>query len=420
MKNTCSLINRSREATEYIIREITHVCRNMKKRDPGSDGEREAAEYMAGILRSECGCSDVRTESFSEHPGAFYGYLYFSCVLDVLCGVAFFFLPWLSIAAGIASLLLFVLQFVLYFEIIDIFFPRKNSINVTAIRPCSGEVKRRVFINGHTDAAWEWPVNYRFGGVAFEAHGVIAVVGVLYYIALSVCVLSGAGSWTGIAGYVGLTFIPAWIGLCFLRNKNLVVDGANDNLTGCYMGIAILKEMEQLGISLENTEVGVILTGSEESGLRGAKAWCRAHRDDFSDVPTYIYSFDTIHDPKFLMVNRKDLNGTLKADEELADLFLRAAEDADIPCISGWVPPMGGAIDSAAFTKGGFRSVAVTGLSHKLESYYHTRKDSWDNLNATGIENCYKAAVRTIELIDAGELSRPYDPGKDISDQNRC
>lgn len=387
-----------------MIREITHICRNMKKRAPGSEGEREAAEYMAHVLESDCGVGRVVTESFSEHPGAFYGYLYFSCVLDVLTCALFFAGPWFSIAAGILSILLFTLQFVLYFEVIDRFFPKKSSVNVTAVRPCSGEVKRRIFINGHVDAAWEWPLNYYFNGVVFEAHGVVAVVGVLYYIALSICKLAGAGSWTLTAGRIGLFFVPAWIGLCFLRNKRIVVDGANDNLTGCYLGISILREMEQQGITLENTEIGVILTGSEESGLRGAKAWCKAHQGDFSDVPTYIYVFDTIHDPQFLMVNKKDLNGTLKADEEMAELFLKAAADAGVPCQRGWVPPMGGSTDSAAFTKGGFRSVSITGLNHKLEDYYHTRRDSYDNLNAEGIENCYKAAVHTISLIDEGAL----------------
>ena len=38
----------------------------------------------------------------------------------------------------------------------------------------------------------------------------------------------------------------------------------------------ILREMEKRGITLEHTELGVILTGSEEAGLRGAKAWARA------------------------------------------------------------------------------------------------------------------------------------------------
>ena len=100
------------------------------------------------------------------------------------------------------------------------------------------------------------------------------------------------------------------------------------------------------------------------------------------------------------MVNKRDLNSTLKADVELADLFLKGAENAGVPCKSGYVPPMGGATDSAAFTKGGFRSIGITGLNHKLEDYYHTRRDSYDNLNAEGIENCYKAIVHTIRLID--------------------
>ena len=385
-----------------MIREITHICKHMKKRAPGSEGEKEAAAYMAKTLRNECGLNQVRSESFSEHPGAFYGYLYFSCVLDILTCALFFVGPWFSIAAGILSLLLFILQFVLYFEIIDCFFPKKDSVNVTAIRPCSGEVKQRIFINGHIDAAWEWPLNYYFNGVVFEAHGVVAVLGVVYYIVLSICTLAGAEKWTLTAGLIGIIFVPAWIGLCFLRNKKMVVDGANDNLTGCYLGISVLKELEEQGITLENTEIGVILTGSEECGLRGAKAWSKAHKDDYSDVPTYIYVFDTIHDPEFLMVNKIDLNGTLKSDPGLSELFLKGAEEAGVPCKSGWVPPMGGSTDSSAFTKGGFRSVAITGLNHKLEDYYHTRKDSYDNLNAEGIENCYKALVHTICLIDGG------------------
>ena len=74
-------------AVSYMVKEITHICRDMKKRAPGSAGEREAAEYMAEQLRTQCGCDDVKIESFEEHPDGFYGYLYFSAVLDVLCMV---------------------------------------------------------------------------------------------------------------------------------------------------------------------------------------------------------------------------------------------------------------------------------------------------------------------------------------------
>ena len=110
--------------------------------------------------------------------------------------------------------------------------------------------------------------------------------------------------------------------------------------------------------------------------------------------------FDTIHDPKHLMVNARDLNGTLKADQQLCEAFQQAARDVGVPCKRGWVPPFGGATDSAAFTQGGFRSVGITGLNHRLEDYYHTRRDTWDNLNRKGLENCYRATLKMLHTME--------------------
>ena len=400
MKTMGALYRNSTQAVSYMIKGITHICRGMKKRAPGNEGEREAGEYMANILKNECGCTDVKVEAFTEHPAAFYGYFWFSATLDTLCAVLFFFSPWLSIFLGAAALLLFLFQFVLYKQIIDPLFPEKESVNVTAVRPCTGKVKRRIFLNGHIDAAWEFPLNYYFGGVVFEIPGVMAVVGVVFYIMLGISSLSGAGHWVHTAAMWGLLFVPFFLLVGCTYNPRRVVDGANDNLTGCYMGIALLREMERLGVNLEDTELGVILTGSEEAGLRGAKAWCKAHAGDYRDVPTYIISYDTIHDPKQLMVNMKDLNSTVSSDQELAGLFLQIAEEMSIPCVKGRVPLMGGSTDSAAFTQGGFRSIGITGLSHKLEDYYHTRRDSYDNLDEVGLENCYLATIRFIEKLE--------------------
>ena len=200
----------------------------------------------------------------------------------------------------------------------------------------------------------------------------------------------------------GLLFVPFIIGLYFMVNYRRVVDGANDNLSGCYMGIAILKALKEEGIEFENTEVGVILTGSEEAGLRGAKAWCAAHKGEFDDVPTFIFSYDTIHDPKYLMTNYRDLNGTVKADKDVSDLFMEAAKELDISCKKGWVPPLGGATDSAAFAQAGFRATGVTGLNHKLEDYYHTRRDTYDNMNEQGLADCFAISVKALEMFDNG------------------
>ena len=231
-----------RESVSYMAEEITHICRKIGRRSPGSAGERAAAEYFARVLQKKCGCTDVKTESFEEHPDSFYGYFYFSAFCDVLCCLLFFSKPLLSILFGVLGFLLFIFHFVLYRKPIDPLFHKKQGTNVTAIRPCAGEVRQRTFLNGHTDAAWEFPINYRLGGIAFEMPGLAATVGVFYYIVLSFLSLCGVDVHT--AGLRGLVFLPFFLLLTITYNPLRVVDGANDNLTGCLMGVTLLKEME--------------------------------------------------------------------------------------------------------------------------------------------------------------------------------
>lgn len=409
--NLQSVIDKKKEAAEYMVSEITHICKDFEKRDPGSKGEQQACEYMADVLKNECGCERADVESFKENPGSFFGWIYFT-ITFVLAAVAIsFFYPLISIILIVVGLLIVFMQFGLYKKFIDRFFPEKTGHNVTAVKSCKGEVKRRIFFNGHPDAAWEWPVNYKLGGVGFEGHAVICGIGAVYYLVISIMLVAKNGleyvsfdadETLGLLRLIGLVFVPFLIGLYWMWNENRIVDGANDNLSGCYMGIAILKALKEEGIEFENTEVGVILTGSEEAGLRGAKAWCAAHKGEFDDVPTFIFSYDTIHDPKYLMTNYRDLNGTVKADKDVSDLFMEAAKELDISCKKGWVPPLGGATDSAAFAQAGFRATGVTGLNHKLEDYYHTRRDTYDNMNEQGLADCFAISVKALEMFDNG------------------
>ena len=409
--NLQSVIDKKKEAAEYMVSEITHICKDFEKRDPGSKGEQQACEYMADVLKNECGCERADVESFKENPGSFFGWIYFT-ITFVLAAVAIsFFYPLVSIILIVVGLLIVFMQFGLYKKFIERFFPEKTGHNVTAVKSCKGEVKRRIFFNGHPDAAWEWPVNYKLGGVGFEGHAVICGIGAVYYLVISIMLVAKNGleyvsfdadETLGLLRLIGLVFVPFLIGLYWMWNENRVVDGANDNLSGCYMGIAILKALKEEGIEFENTEVGVILTGSEEAGLRGAKAWCAAHKGEFDDVPTFIFSYDTIHDPKYLMTNYRDLNGTVKADKDVSDLFMEAAKELDISCKKGWVPPLGGATDSAAFAQAGFRATGVTGLNHKLEDYYHTRRDTYDNMNEQGLADCFAISVKALEMFDNG------------------
>ena len=408
--NLQKLIDKKSNAARYMVDEITHIIKTFEKRDPGSLGEKQACEYMADVLKKDCGCEKVQVESFKENPRSFYGWIYFTMSFVLLAIALFFFFPIASIALIGVGFVLVLAQFGVYKKLIDPLFPEKTGHNVTAIKKCSGETKRRIVFNGHPDAAWEWPVNYALGGVGFEGHAIICVVGAIYYLVLSVIQLIKNGLTPEIsmgdplikAALGGLVFVPFMIGLFWMVNYKRPVDGANDNLSGCYMGIAILKALKDEGIELENTEIAVVLTGSEEAGLRGAKAWCEAHKGEFDDVPTFIYSYDTIYDPKYLMVNYRDLNGTVKADKDVSDLFMEATKELGIHCSKGMVPPLGGATDSAAFAQAGFRATGITGLNHKLESYYHTRRDTYDNMNEAGLADCYAASIKVLEMFDAG------------------
>lgn len=405
------IIDQKDKAAQYMIKEITHICKTFEKRAPGSKGEQQACEYMAKVLKKDCGCDTVTVEPFKENPGSFYGWIFFTITFVLAAIVLFFFAPIISVILIVAGLAIVLAQFGFYKKLIDPLFKEKTGHNVTAIKKCTGETKRRIVFNGHPDAAWEWPVNYALGGVGFEGHAIICGVGAVYYIVVSIIYMIKNGVGFGVAdtsdpvvkaALWGLIFVPFLIGLYFMVNYRRVVDGANDNLSGCYMGISVLKALKDEGIELENTELAVVLTGSEEAGLRGAKAWCEQHKGEFDDVPTFIFSYDTINDPKYLMTNYRDLNGTVKADEDVSDLFMEAAQAVNIPCKKGWVPPLGGATDSAAFAQAGFRATGVTGLNHKLESYYHTRKDTYTNMNAQGLANCFAATVKALEMFDAG------------------
>lgn len=405
------IIDQKEKAAKYTIDEITHIIKTCGKRDPGSEGEKKSCEYMAEVLKNDCGCEDVKIESYEVAPRAFYGYLYFTITFALIAVALFFFAPVISIPLIIAAFVFMIVEFGIYKRFLDPIFPKKTSHNVTAIKKCKGETKRRIIFNGHPDATWEWPVNYALGGVGFEGHAVLVVLGALFYLVLSIMYIAQNGITFGMpdmssplvkAALWGLLFVPFMIGLYFMVNYRRVVDGANDNLTGCYVGIAVLKALKDEGIELENTEIGVILTGSEEIGLRGSKAWVEAHKGEFQDVPTFIYAYDTINDPKYLMSNYRDLNGTVKSDKDCADLFFEAAQAVGVPCKKGMIPPLGGAVDAAAFTQGGFRAAGVTGLNHKLERYYHTRLDSYDNMNEEGIANCFAASVKMLEMFDEG------------------
>ena len=399
------IIDKKDIAAKYMVDEITHICTKFEKRGPGDLGEKQACEYCAEEMK-KLGCDRVYVEGFKENPGSFFGWIYFTITCCFLAFASYFFMPVLTIVFIAIGLLICVLQFGLYKKFVDCFFKEKTGHNAAGFKKPTGEVKRRIIFNGHPDGAWEWPFKYKFTYLGFDIHMMVCFLGAFYILGLGIARTLGAfdanEALATKLGLIALVFVPFWFGLYFMWNRNRIVDGANDNLSGCYIGMAILKMLHDEGIELENTEIGVVLTGSEEAGLRGAKAWAEKHKDEFNDVPTFVYSYDTIAQNEQLMVNYRDLNATVKVDKDVSDLFMEACEELKIPVKKGFVPPLGGATDSAAFAQAGMRATGITALNHALPDFYHTRLDTPEALNPSCLADCFAASVKVLEMFDNG------------------
>lgn len=83
----------------------------------------------------------------------------------------------------------------------------------------------------------------------------------------------------------------------------------------------MLKYLKDNDISFENTEVIAIAAGSEESGLRGSKAYMKAHKDELKDVPTVFIGLETFRDYEDIAIYQRDMTGTVKMDAGACSLL---------------------------------------------------------------------------------------------------
>lgn len=132
MADLSKIIELKDDAAKYMIDEITYICKNLPKRDPGSEGEKQSIEYMAKQLKEDCGCDKVNIDSFEVHPRSFFGWVYFTITLILAAIAAFFFFPVLSMPLIFIGLFIVTISFGFYTKAIDWAFPKKPATMFTA------------------------------------------------------------------------------------------------------------------------------------------------------------------------------------------------------------------------------------------------------------------------------------------------
>ncbi len=379
------------ECAAYCMAQIRHIIDSFGQRPPGGAGERACQAHLRGQLE-EAGLAPV-VESF---PVAQKAFMAMPCVAGALalCSVPLYWLaPRLSPLPVTLAVLVFVLELFFYAHILSWFFPKSESCNVFAVVPPHGEKRRRIVVCGHADAAYEWRFNQMFPGrFPLVVAGILLsflCVTVLCWAAALFGADTGAGGWRW-AGLAVLLSVPGLLGAVFFTRFDVASPGAADNLSGALMAVALARWMKQGGTPLENTEYVALVTGCEEAGLEGARAYVKMHKPEWNDVETVAIAVDTLRDLKDMAVYNRDLNGRVRHDPALCALLKDAAKTCglDLPYATVTI----GSSDGTAFTQAGVRAAALCAMDPAPAHYYHNRRDTWENLD----ENCLVQGARVL------------------------
>lgn len=403
---------RVREYANYTIKSVKNVCKTCGPRIVGSESDAKAREYFKNDL--DKWCDETIVEPLKASDKAFMSWVPIGASLLILSAVAFM-LGFGAIALGLTVITLFFIvgEFIFYKPVLDIFFKKKDTANVIGIRKAAGETKKRIILSGHTDSAFEWTYTYHGGRKAVLTIIISAILGVVLTIGAAVYsivtdsyfsfnfVFTGDNLVAKIICIVMLTLVPFYIAALFFCNYKRPVTGANDDLTGCFISCAVAKFLSDNDIRFENTEVQVLLAAGEEAGLRGAKAYGKAHAKEIkeSGIETVFVGFDTVRDFDFKTIYEKDMTGVVKNDPRVVKLIKEGSEIAGYDDVSIETIDLG-STDAAAMSQAGIPAASFVAMDPSPARYYHTRLDTEENLDLKTVEAGVKIALETTFLFD--------------------
>ena len=393
------------ELRDYAVDEIKAICSAYGPRPCGEQSDIDAQKYMLDSIKKYS--DEAWRECFRVNPDAFMSFvpiagacMYGATAANILAATKCKKSALGSLGLIGTALSGIVGEFLLYKKPLDPFFKEKEGGNIIAVRKAAGETKRRIILSGHTDSAPEWTYTYKFGSNGSYVVLVPAIAGLLYTGATAAVNLTSKNKKLKKAMSLGqLAFAPAYAGLFNFTNSKRYVEGANDDLSGCYVSAAVMKYLSDNDIRFENTEVVCLLAGGEECGLRGSKAFFEAHPEYKKDgVETIFIGFDTIRDEDYMMIYERDMTGTVANDKAVCELLKNAAAKCgkDVPV--GAIPL--GSTDAAAASQAGIRAASFVAMDPAPADYYHTRRDTADILVPETIEKVIEIALQTVFDFD--------------------
>jgi hypothetical protein len=365
-------------------------------RPSASEGEREAAEWIAQRLR-ELGCEQVIVEEERAH-GTYWWPLGLLTALSALGGLAALrgrrllgLLTGAFAGAGIAG---DIGGGSLWFR--RRFLPHRSTWNVVA-ETGDADARHTVVLVAHHDAAHSGimfhPAIPRFAGRHFRGllersdttpPVMFPVFGGPLLVALG-SLLSRALLRVGVTLSAGSAAMFVEIG------ARSAVPGANDNLTGVATLIGVARELQAQ--PLEGVRVVLVSTGSEESFMEGMQAFGRRHFSRFSPAHTHFICVDTVGSPTLIELECEGMLVMRDYPEDFKTLVSDCAAEVGVELQRGL--RFRNATDGLISLRAGYPTVMLGSVNElKLPSNYHWRTDTADNVE-------YQSVADAVKLCDA-------------------
>lgn len=398
---------------------VSDIIERFGSRLTGSESCLKAAEVIAQEL--EPFCDRVERERFTVHPGAFLGWIrILVAIYPVALLFAWFSLPLCSLLLMMAGLLIMSLEFFLYREVIDPWYPKAEAVNVHGAIEPAGEVHQTVVFSGHHDSA------HVFNFFTEKPHLYMLKVGLALGSFLALTIVSLAQTIHDLASKtffrVGLPSLPFILLLIVLTAATPLVaklwrfaskegtPGAGDNLIASTMAIQVARYFDnnrKRGTPLRHTRVVLASFDAEEAGLRGAREFYRRHRTDggMLEGKGWNFNVDCPYQAKDLFFLTSDINGSVKLSQEMATRCVTIAKSMGYEAFSQPIAFLTGGTDAAEAAKAGLEAVSLMAMpwdNKERASVYHTPADLPEAIDPKAVEQTLSIAIRFIEQVDAG------------------
>jgi hypothetical protein len=171
-----------------------------------------------------------------------------------------------------------------------------------------------------------------------------------------------------------------------------VVPGANDNLTGVATILGVAERLRETPV--EGVRVVLVSAGSEESFMEGSRAFLRRHAARLSPPHTRILAVDTVGSSAELVAAESEgMIVQSEYDLELKEDLSAAAADAGVHLRRGL--KLSFATDALPALRAGYRAAMLGSVNEfKVPSNYHKPTDTADNVD-------YDRVGEAVALCDA-------------------